>query len=65
MLSPDALLVYNHPNNRATLSILYGSSYFSVNHVIKPRPPVADVEYLKETHHINVRDEATLTYIYM
>ena len=53
-VSPRELLVYNHPNNRASLSILHGSEHFRVDHVIKPRPPVADVEYIKETQNINV-----------
>ena len=48
------LLVYNHPQNLVTLPILHGSKHFRVDYVIKPRPPVADVEYIKEGQTINV-----------
>ena len=57
MLDPDTALVYSHPSNRFVLSVLHGSSFFYIDHVIKPRPPVADVEYIKELHQINVRKE--------
>ncbi|XP_019861906.1 PREDICTED: nuclear pore membrane glycoprotein 210-like [Amphimedon queenslandica] len=54
VLDPESALVYNHPNNRFIVSILHGSSFFYVDHVIKPRPPVADVEYIKDSHQINI-----------
>ena len=54
ILYPSTLLVYNHPSNKVTVSILHGSSYFAVDHIIKPRPPVADIIYIKESHQINV-----------
>ncbi len=38
----------------ATLNILHGSKHFRIEHVIKPRPPVGDVEYIKESQSINV-----------
>ena len=38
----------------ATLTVLHGSRHFRVDHIIKPRPPVADVEYIKESQSINV-----------
>lgn len=53
-VSPGELLVYNHPKNMAYMSILHGSKHFRVDYVIKPRPPVADVEYIKESQTINV-----------
>lgn len=45
-LSPSSLLLYNHPDNQATLSIQHGSGYFTVDPVIRDmsRPP-AEVNY--------------------
>jgi nuclear pore complex protein Nup210 len=54
ILFPPSLLLYHHPSNMGSISILHGSSYFSVDHVTKPRPPVADIIYIKESHQINI-----------
>ena len=51
---PSTLLIFNHPDNRNSLTIFNGSSYFRIDHAVKPRLPVADVEYIKEFQRIDV-----------
>ena len=41
-LVPDALTLFNHPSNKATLEILGGSGYF---HVTSSEASLAEVEY--------------------
>ena len=53
-VKPANLLLYNQPGNGAMLSIVHGSAHFRVEHVVKPRPPVADVEYNRERRQISV-----------
>ena len=53
MLVPPSLLLFNHPNNKAIVSINHGSGHFRLDHVTKTRPP-SITNYNSDTHQISV-----------
>ena len=52
-LSPKEILLFNHPQNKAALTISHGSGHFRVDHVTKTRPP-ASVDYIPEQGEISL-----------
>ena len=53
VLSPSFLLLYNHHDNHATITIKHGSRHFRINQVTKSYSP-ADVSYSPEDQRIDV-----------
>ena len=53
-VTPPTLLLYSHPENKATLNIHHGSGHFRVDHMTKTRPPPAEVAYSSETHQVTM-----------
>ena len=51
---PNHLLLFNQPGNQASLKLCHGSGHFHVDYVVKPRPPVGEVQYNRETSRVNV-----------
>ncbi len=54
-LTPSSLLVFNHPDNKATLNINHGSTHFHVTYSSKSRLSLAEIEYLPEVQQIAVK----------
>lgn len=52
-VDPSSILLYNHPSNKAILSIHHGSGYFSVAYVPPDLPhPPANANYSSKSHEI-------------
>ena len=52
-LTPPSLLLFNHPGNKAVVSINHGSGHFRLDYMTKARPP-ADVGYNSDLRQISV-----------
>lgn len=51
--SPSSLLLFNHPENHALITIQHGSRHFQVSPISRVYPP-AEIHYSPETQTINV-----------
>lgn len=53
-ITPNFLLVFNHPENKATLSINHGSGHFQVDLSTKSRLSVAEIDYSPGNQQVTV-----------